>query len=221
MNGCPTAVLSRARKFAHASPAACGGLASPPAKRHHIPTLSRSVPLNIATDGILLTVTLDGPTRWLLIIAVGLTIFYAVMRPMRKKKDPLGKSGNRPGLAGQRAVERDMSNLLVELSEMARQVTAQLDTRTLKLEMLLKEADERIAVLKELLRQAPAGNGSAAAQQAAPAAPAADVPAIDPRHLAVYELADQKLAAAQIADRLGRPRGEVELILALRKRSIS
>ena len=46
-----------------------------------------------------------------------------------------------------------MGNLLVELSEMARQVTAQLDTRTLKLETLLKDADQRIAALKEANRQ--------------------------------------------------------------------
>jgi hypothetical protein len=193
-----------------------------PTKTAPYPYLFPERPLIIAMDGILLNVTLDGPTRWLLVIAVGLTIFYAVMRPMRKKKDPLGKSGLRPGLAGQRAVERDMSNLLVELSEMARQVTAQLDTRTLKLEMLLKEADERIAALKEAMRQAPAGNGAATPASAAPAAsPAAEAPAIDPRHLAVYELADQNLAAPQIANKLGRPRGEVELILALRERSIS
>lgn len=184
-------------------------------------------------DGELLNLSLDGPTRWLLVIAVGLTIFYAVMRPMRKKKkDPLTRAGLRPGLSGQRAVERDMTNLLVELSEMARQVTAQLDTRTLKLEMLLKDADERIAALQEANRQPPASNGNghgngngtsnsngngngSAHETPAPPPPA---PVVDPRHLPVYELADQDLSAAQIAFKLGRPRGEIELILALRER---
>ena len=107
---------------------------------------------------------LDPTTRWLLIVAVGLTIFYAVMRPLRKKKDPLEKSPSRFGVASQRMVERDMSNLLVELSEMARQVTAQLDTRTLKLEMLLKEADEKNAALKNgqssKPRQRPTADGT-------------------------------------------------------------
>ena len=37
-------------------------------------------------------------------------------------------------LASQCAVERDMSHLLVEMSEMARQITAQLDTRAAKFE---------------------------------------------------------------------------------------
>ena len=48
-----------------------------------------------------------------------------------------------------------MNNLLVELSEMARQVTAQLDTRTLKLETLLKEADEKIQLLKRSVHETP------------------------------------------------------------------
>jgi hypothetical protein len=170
-------------------------------------------------DGILLDLTLDGPTRWLLVIAVTLTIFYAVMRPVRKKKEATGSSG--PGLAGQRGVERDMNILLVELSEMVRQLTAQLDTRTLKLEMLLKDADERIAALKAAMHQAPPANGNGSSHETPPAPVAAPAPAIDPRHLEVYQLSDQNLAAPQIASKLGRPRGEVELILALRERLIS
>ncbi len=88
---------------------------------------------------------LDPTSRWLLVIVSGLTIFYAVMRRFRRKKDPLTRQPS--SLAGQRTVEREMSNLLVELSEMARQVSAQLDTRAAKLELLIKEADEKIAAL--------------------------------------------------------------------------
>jgi hypothetical protein len=38
----------------------------------------------------------------------------------------------------------------------------------------------------------------------------------DPRHAEVYALADQGLSARDVARRLGRPNGEIELILALR-----
>jgi hypothetical protein len=173
-------------------------------------------------DGILLSIsTLDTPTRWLIIIAVLLTIFYAVMRPMRKKKDPLARSTAAPSLASQRAVERDMTQLLVELSEMARQVTAQLDTRTKKLELLLKEADEKIAILKDASRNIPAaagGNGSSA--PLAPGSVPLPLQEIDKRHLEVYELSDQKLSSQQIASKLSRPRGEIDLILALRESSV-
>ncbi|HET6250803.1 MAG TPA: hypothetical protein VFE47_24145 [Tepidisphaeraceae bacterium] len=167
----------------------------------------------------LLDISNDPTTKWLLIAAVGMTIFYAVMRPLRKKKDPLAGSPSRPGLATQRGVERDMNNLLVELSEMARQLTAQLDTRTLKLEALLKEADERIAALKDANRQNPSSNGDALPHEspATPAEPPA--PAIDPRHLEVYDLSDQSLSSQEIANRLSRPRGEIELILKLRRKS--
>jgi len=169
-------------------------------------------------DGIPLSIsTLDTSTRWLLVIAVVLTIFYAVMRPMRKKKDPLARSTAAPSLASQRAVERDMTQLLVELSEMARQVTAQLDTRTKKLELLLKEADEKIAALKDASRNAPilGGNGSSSPSAILPAP--LPPPEIDKRHLEVYELFDQKLSSQQIASKLSRPRGEIDLILALRE----
>lgn len=162
---------------------------------------------------------IDATTQWLLVVAVGLTIFYAVMRPLRKKKDPLSRPGG-AGLSLQRSVERDMNNLLVELSEMTRQVTAQLDTRTLKLELLLKEADQRIATLEQALKQSPPEPASPAphAPLSTPTEPPAPPPKVDPRHSEVYTLADQALSTQEISSRLSRPRGEIELILALRHR---
>lgn len=173
-----------------------------------------------AMDGVLLQIsTLDSTTKWLLIVAVGLTIFYAVMRPMRKKKDPLSRQSAPASLASQRAVERDMSNLLVELSEMARQITAQLDTRTLKLEMLIKEADDRLAALKAAAVATPIANATPSVASPSAAVPAPVEPPVDPRHLEVYHLTDQGRSAQEIAQRLSRPQGEVELILALRERA--
>jgi hypothetical protein len=42
----------------------------------------------------------------------------------------------------------------------------------------------------------------------------------DARHAGVYELADAGMPAGQIAQRLARPSGEIELILALRPRKL-
>jgi DNA-binding NarL/FixJ family response regulator len=42
--------------------------------------------------------------------------------------------------------------------------------------------------------------------------------AVDPRHAEVYDLADEGQSAQEIARQTGRPRGEIELILALRGR---
>jgi hypothetical protein len=107
-----------------------------------------------------------------------------------------------------------MSNLPVELSEMARQITAQLDTRAGKLELLIKEADEKIAALRE------ATPPTTALPYAMPVEkpPADSEPAarVDPAHAEVYTLADQGRSAREIAAQLSRPDGEIELILALR-----
>jgi hypothetical protein len=157
---------------------------------------------------------LDPTTRWLLMGAVALTIVYAVVRPMMRKKDPLTRQQSPSSLSSQRAVEREMSNLLVELSEMARQITGQLDTRAAKLELLIKEADEKIARL----------GASTGAPSPSPYAMTAEKPRVepepqvqtDPAHAEVYSLADQGRSPREIAAQLSRPDGEIELILALR-----
>jgi hypothetical protein len=170
---------------------------------------------------------------WLIYAVGAFTIVYAVfLRPMMKqKKDPLSRP---PGssLARQRSVERQMETLLVELSEMARQITAQLDTRAAKLEALLKEADEKIAGLqaRKLPDDPPTPadfgklpSGLSVRVEGIRAAAGRDVAPMveDTRHADVYELADAGMSATQISQRLSRPRGEVELILALRTRRAS
>jgi hypothetical protein len=165
-------------------------------------------------------------------IAVGVAtiVYVVVIRPMRaNKKDPLAKREPDRRLSQHRGVEREMSNLLVELSEMARQMTAQLDTRSAKLEALIREADEKIATL-----QAASGSVSCGGNQVLIEAKVLESHAVpmsesrmtvveqpsapDPRHAEVYGLADDGQSAQDIARQTGRPRGEVELILALRGR---
>jgi hypothetical protein len=147
------------------------------------------------------------PQMWMVYAVAFLTIIYAVfLRPkMQKNKDPLSRPSS---LARQRTVEKQMETLLVELSAMARQITAQLDTRAAKLETLIQEADRKIAALR---------SPPSPMEPDHPAAAGRDMPVIeDSRHAAVYELADVGLSAGQIAQRLNRPSGEIELILALR-----
>ncbi len=183
---------------------------------------------------ILLNSIFDDPAKkWLAIGAVMFLLAYFVLRPLaRRKQDPLGKmdSSGAGAMSRQRSVEREMSNLLVELSEMARQVTAQLDTRATKLELLMKDADEKIQALQHLSTSAqatpsppPARHRQSAAERDAlmlpfdaPPVPAPE-PQIDPRHAEIYALADQGRTSGDIASHLGRPSGEIELILALRQ----
>jgi hypothetical protein len=170
-------------------------------------------------------------TSWTAIaIGVATIVYVAFIRPLTRKKkdkDPLSRAAPEAGLARQRSVEREMGNLLVELSEMSRQMTGQLDTRAAKLEALLREADEKIALLRSLggggfggerphgvLVEAKLLESDAVPMRAAEESPSV----VDPRHAEVYDLADEGQSAQDIARQTGRPRGEIELILALRGR---
>jgi DNA-binding NarL/FixJ family response regulator len=108
-----------------------------------------------------------------------------------------------------------MQNVLVEMAELARQISAQIDTRSSKLEVLMKEADERIAHLQSLSRGQPTGLTSNSLPDSTEAQQA-DASALDPRNVQVYALADQGRTPLEIAQQLNRPSGEIELILALR-----
>lgn len=166
------------------------------------------------------------PMTWAIYALGAVTVIYVVIiRPMlRKKRDPLAKLPG-IGLSQQRVVEREMQNLLVELSEMTRQISAQLDTRSTKLELLLQEADEKIAELKRL--QAPRAEAAPAELPGRMSAPPATAPEpklaeleeleeTDDRYLRIYDLSDEGRSAGEIAREFGLPQGEVELILALR-----
>jgi len=72
---------------------------------------------------------LDPTTRWLVIIASVLTLVYVVLRPLRRKKDPLVRPSAQPSLASQRALERDMNSSAGRIVGDGAANTAQLDTR--------------------------------------------------------------------------------------------
>jgi DNA-binding NarL/FixJ family response regulator len=148
----------------------------------------------------------EDATQWVVLAVGAAATLYLLIRPrIKAKKDPLE---NRPVLSvsQQRQIERDMSNLMVEMLETARHMTAQLDTRAARLEVLIAQADQRLAALK-----------SAVAEGVVPGVPESRETPPDPRHAEVWALADQGRAPHEIARQLNRPNGEVELILALRR----
>ncbi len=178
-----------------------------------------------------------GIGQWGLVCVAVLVTLYFVMRSGRRRPgadSPPGRPPGSPSLSQERQVERQMQNLLVELSDMARQITAQLDTRTTKLALMIDDADEKAARLQ---RQIDAVDERTSALQrlldesrvAPPPPPAAGPPeppifqpslalpnAADARHQEIYGLLDRGLSAAEIARQLGRPQGEIGLIIALR-----
>ncbi|MFN4244140.1 MAG: hypothetical protein ACK4PI_12995 [Tepidisphaerales bacterium] len=166
---------------------------------------------------------------------------YVYLKARRKsRRDPLAGPPPFSSLAAQRRVESQMTQLLVELEKMARQMNAQLDTRAAKLEELIRQADERLAALEQaerslaerrstpVLRLRPAdgadvslgppgeGESGVAEEEAFPS----PIP-IDPRHAQVCRLADEGRDVHEIARELRLPAGEVQLILKLCQRAKS
>lgn len=161
---------------------------------------------------------------------------YIYLKARRKtRKDPLAGPSPFSSLSAQRRIENQMTELLVELEKMTRQMNAQLDTRAAKLEELIRQADERLAALEERAargrRAERPGTGGVGLSDPgfAPGgvadpgvAEVGDLPPpipIDPRHAMVYRLADEGRNLHEIAREVQQPAGEVELILKLRRRA--
>lgn len=155
-----------------------------------------------ATQAVLLSLGLAG----LLVVLCSNWVARKKGRASRSRRESV------PGETG-----RQVEELLVELDDLARSIHARLDERLARLESLLRESDRRILELSRLS----SGSDDRRAMDVT-------LQEIDPREsLAteidasrfadVYRLADQDLSPLEIARRTGRPTGEVELILSLRR----
>lgn len=187
-----------------------------------------------------------------LLAAAGITlIIMGLMSWIRKRRK---REATTPRLTAQEELERnrqmrgvrgDLETLMVEIEQFAKRLSFHLDAKAVALELLLKQADDRIAQLKKL--QAGQGEGMNDAARAGDATGpvdgqhandgrdvsdgqhvnagnasavsaaqlTADVPS-DPLSRSVYQLADQGLDANAIARKLEEHVGKIELILALR-----
>lgn len=131
------------------------------------------------------------------------------------------------GTAGR--IQRSLERLMVELFDMSRDINAQLQTRIETLNQLIRDADDRIVRLNRLAGQdgatpaEPADRQEPTPEATGPGASADEGPALktgtvaDPDHREIYELSDQGATPTEIARKTGRPLGEVQLILDLRR----
>lgn len=101
------------------------------------------------------------------------------------------------------------------------QLIAQLDARAVRLETLVDRAEAAIDRLStaDLAAPPPPPARTAPPPMETPTTKPALGPESDPMHRRVYELADAGRGPIDIARELGQPTGQVELILALRKRA--
>ncbi len=107
---------------------------------------------------------------------------------------------------------------MLELDQLSRQVHGRLDTKLVRLDTLIRDADQRIEKLSRL--EGASGGGAVLEltldEEVPPDPGAAATHVDDGQHGSIYELADDGLSPVDIARRVGRPTGEVELILSLR-----
>jgi len=149
----------------------------------------------------------------LLLIVLGLImIAFTLGRALRRRRAAALRASEEtleaaraisPAQGGAAAprVQETCEEMVATLVQTAREVNAQLDTKISTLEVLIRQADERIAALA----------GGAALER-----PRERKPADDPRHAPVYSLSDEGLSALEIAQQTGLGQGEVEFILNLR-----
>ncbi len=184
---------------------------------------------------------LDITPNQIILIASGILLVFVIKRwravtikRKRATENPTAPGSPQSALSA-REIRAELAALLADLEETARRVSAQIENRRTGLDLLLKEADEKIKRLEELTKTAKAADprpaapiavSTTAAQlinrlrqergAAAATPPATAAPVEDSVNRPIYALADAGKSAREIAQILNRQPGEVELILALR-----
>lgn len=131
-------------------------------------------------------------------------------------------------LSAQNHASQDAERVMTELDELSRQIHGRIDAKIAVLEAVIRDADDRIDMLSRITRQADGQPGlDVTLGTADPLAFDAGVPhdavdaepdgSPDATNAQICSLADGGLSVEEIAERLSRPTGEVELILSLRK----
>ncbi len=153
-----------------------------------------------------------------LLVAALLMITFSLMSRLRKRRlkraaEP-AQLENIERMRQLRGMRGDLEDLMVEIEQLAKRLGAQLDAKSVQIEQLLAEAEQKIARLNALQAEA----NSAASGGGDTGQPNPEMGAIsdDPLARSVYELADKGNDSAQIARELDEHVGKVELILALR-----
>ncbi len=106
--------------------------------------------------------------------------------------------------------------LVADMKELTERLAEELDRKAARLEKLIAAADERVRRLEAgLVRETRVVEVKPEARRRESGS------GLESAHREVYELADAGLSALEIATKLGQPTGQVELILNLRKGTVS
>ncbi len=177
------------------------------------------------------------------ILFIGMIVLVAYMMLLSTRKR-IQKSKERYGSSAQEIVARkirqinvstdQLNELFAALADFSRQVNGQIDTRIIKLQILLNQADEKIAELNNINAKHPQKNQNSAAIdelkdkinqiKSQASQELTDIASnfhqsqgktIPAENTEVIQLARKGMDKIAIAQQLGRPVGEIELILSL------
>ena len=129
---------------------------------------------------------------------------------------------SREGLNETDRLKRSMEELLVQLQEVSREMNATLDTKMIALDELTREAQAKIDELKYLLEreQGAGARRTEQKEEAAGSRTGASGESGRRRELeqTVLRLANEGKTELEIAQQTGIQRGEIDLVLALRRK---
>jgi hypothetical protein len=147
-------------------------------------------------------------TLWIILLVAALFFAIIVPRLRRRRNAP----PDRPGTFGEPGAHArdELEHLLAEIQDVSREHIAKLDTKIRLLNHLLMECDQKKKELETLLGRA-VNAGMSKLEPPSPPRPA------NPLHDQVYALVDSGKNVFDICAATGLEKGEVELILGLRK----
>lgn len=119
----------------------------------------------------------------------------------------------------EKAIQTDTAEIMLRLQEVAREINAQLDAKFIRLEKCIGDADQRIERMERSARHAaPSPTLDVTVGEESPdERPAMEPARKDRARERIHAMMDRGMPSPDIARAVGRPLGEVELMVALRK----
>ena len=142
---------------------------------------------------------------------VVLSVSLLLPRLRRRRSNSLGREGSFDDASED--AETKLHKLLIDIQDISREHIAKLDTKIRLLSQLLSECDQKKAEIEKLLHS----NGKAAPAGAPSADAVGPTRPSNPLHEQVYALQDAGKGLDDICGETGLERGEVELIMGLRR----
>ena len=163
----------------------------------------------------------SGQMALISIIVIATTLMLISQSRRRLESGPSPRLYAREQLARlkeEKVVHDEMSEVMGHLEQLSREINAQLDAKLMRMDRCIREADDRIKRLDRVTRDLRSGTSLDVTvnQDSADSPPLATDDDRCGDNERVFRLADTGKTAREIAGSIGRPIGEIDLILALR-----